>query len=317
MKRLVILMLLTGWPASALELSLPNAVEARSETLPQGRIRLPDAPWSPDSTPATAEGEITRRVLRVPIGAMTPLQLVGGLRTALEEEGFDEVFACANAACGGFDFRFQLDILGEPDMHVDLGNFVYLLMRSPRSDATPHTVSLLASRTQSTGFVHITTVSNPSAPPAPAVSSVPAQDPPQPVPEVPHDTPDAQDIVHSLAFRGHAVLEDLDFATGSAELGAGPYPSLETLATWLTRNPSARVVLVGHTDSIGSLEANTALSRRRAAAVATYLTGPLGVNPAQVQSSGAGFLAPVASNLTEEGRAANRRVEVVLLSLNR
>lgn len=316
MKRLLVLMLLAGSPVSALELALPNAVEARSETLPQGRIRLPDAPWSPDSAPAPAEGEITRRVLHVPIGAMTPLQLVAGLRTTLEEEGFDEVFACANAACGGFDFRFQLDILGEPDMHVDLRNFVYLLMRNPRSDASPHTVSLLASRTQTTGFVHITTVSIPSAPPAPGIAPEPDQTPPQLVPQAPDDGKEPQDIIHSLAFRGRAVLEGLDFGTGSAELNGGPYPSLETLATWLARNPSARVILVGHTDSIGSLEANTALSQRRAAAVAQRLQTQYGVNPAQVQSAGAGYLAPRASNLVEEGRALNRRVEVVLLSVD-
>lgn len=313
MRWLLLMLLLAAAPARALDLTLPNAIVARSETIPQGRIRLPDAPWTAGVEPATAEGEITREILRVPVGAMTPLQLVEGLRTNLSEEGFEEVFTCANEACGGFDFRFQLDILGEPDMHVDLGNFVYMLMRRPDSKASPHTVALLASRTQTTGFVHITMVSPPQTQPEAGPQSQPeaAAEAEAPVPAEP-----TQDVIHSLAFRGHAVLEDLDFATGSGELGEGPYPSLETLATWLGRNPSARIILVGHTDSIGSLEANTILSRRRAAAAADYLTEKLGVDPAQVQSAGAGYLAPRASNLIDDGRALNRRVEAVLLSID-
>lgn len=313
MKRLLAICILAAGPAAALDLTLPNAIEALSETIPQGSVRLPDAPWSPDVVPATVEGLVTRKVLRVPIGAMTPLQLVESLRTVLQEEGYDEVFTCANAACGGFDFRFQLDILGEPDMHVDLGNFVYVLMRSPDPDAAPHTVALLASRTQTTGFVHITTVAKPEAVPSLPPATDPEEPPPPSMAEMPEST---TDVVHALAFHGHAVLGDLDFGTGSSDLGDGPFASLETLAAWLSRNPSARIVLVGHTDSVGSLEANTSLSRRRAASVARYLTERLGVDAAQVQSSGAGFLAPIASNLTEEGRAANRRVEVVLLSLD-
>ena len=313
MRRLLFAFLVAAAPAKALELTLPNAIVARSETIPQGQVRLPEAPWSPDARPATAEGEITRRILRVPIGALTPLQLIEGLRTILEEEGYSEVFGCANAACGGFDFRFQLDILGEPDMHVDLGNFVYLLMRSPEADAVPHTVALIASRTQTTGFVHITTVSEPTQTDMPDTLI----EPDQPVEQATTETPGlVPDLILSLTGRGHAVLGDLDFGTGSAELGAGPFASLEALAEWLGQNPSASIVLVGHTDSVGSLEANTALSRRRAASVARYLTLQLGADPEQIQSSGAGFLAPVASNLSDEGRAANRRVEVVLLSLD-
>ena len=112
------------------------------------------------------------------------------------------------------------------------------------------------------------------------------------------------------------MLADLEFETGSADLGAGPYASLDDLATWLATNPSARIVLVGHTDAVGSLDANTSLSRRRATSVAERLVARFGTDPAQLQSAGAGYLSPVASNLTPEGRATNRRVEVVLLSLN-
>ena len=77
---------------------------------------------------------------------------------------------------------------------------------------------------------------------------------------------------------------------------------------------NADVLLVGHTDAAGGLEANIALSRRRAASVVAHLVGELGVSRAQVSAEGVGYLVPRASNLTDQGRAENRRVEVVLTS---
>ena len=71
---------------------------------------------------------------------------------------------------------------------------------------------------------------------------------------------------------------------------------------------------MGHTDAVGSLEANTALSRRRAEAVRRRLIDIHGADPAQVTAHGAGYLAPLASNLSAPGREMNRRVEAVLLS---
>lgn len=294
--------LLIAGPARALDPELPNATLVRSETEAAGQVRLPTAPWTPDAQPAIEIGAIQRDVFQVPASTRTPVQLLSNLRQTLAEDGYDEVFSCADMACGGFDFRFQLDIIGEPDMHVDLGNYLYVLMQAPDSRTDPRLVALVASRTRTTGFVHITTVSKPE----PVIDS--------PAPSPPAASPPPGNLTGALEILGKAVIDGLDFATGSAELGAGPYPSLESLADWLRENPTARVVLVGHTDSIGSLEGNTALSRQRAAAVARFLTGSLGVDPAQIQSSGVGYLAPLASNLTEAGRALNRRVEVVLLS---
>jgi OOP family OmpA-OmpF porin len=115
-----------------------------------------------------------------------------------------------------------------------------------------------------------------------------------------------------LMSEGHVALDDLAFETGAAALAAGDPASLADLAAFLAANPGARVTLVGHTDAEGSLEANIALSRRRAEAVAAVLVGQFGVARGQVAAAGAGWLAPRASNATPEGRARNRRVEAVL-----
>jgi OOP family OmpA-OmpF porin len=74
-----------------------------------------------------------------------------------------------------------------------------------------------------------------------------------------------------------------------------------------------RVALVGHTDATGSLDANIALSRKRAASVKDRLVRAYGIAVSRLDAEGMGYLAPIASNLTQAGRDANRRVEAVLL----
>ncbi|MEO9823566.1 MAG: OmpA family protein [Paracoccaceae bacterium] len=300
---IIALALLCASPAAALDLMPPNAVITKSQTEAAGSARIPKAPWSNTPTPLT-EGRIDRQAARIPQSDLTTLQLIQPIRDKLKSTGYSEVFSCADASCGGFDFRFQLDLLPAPDMYVDLGDYRYLVME--KGSGAPHTVAILASKSRSDGYVHVTQIFEANAP-------IPVQ-PTQQIQA--NDALDPMGIVERLTATGHAILPDLDFETGSAELGAGPYGSLQALALWLEGNPSARIILVGHTDSVGSLEANTALSTRRARSVAQRLATEFDVDTAQIEAAGAGYLSPVASNLSEEGRAANRRVEVVLLSLN-
>ena len=141
----------------------------------------------------------------------------------------------------------------------------------------------------------------------------------QPPPEASVDAlaeapPETPEIITCLQGSGHVVLKDLDFASGAGALSDRSYATLEALAAYLKANPARVVALVGHTDATGSLEANTALSRKRAEAVRARLIGKYEVPGGQVVAQGAGYLAPVASNLTQAGREANRRVEAVLLA---
>lgn len=305
MIRALCILLISASPLSALDLTPQNATVTREQTTPAGSVRLPDRPWATGTTPPIVEGAIRQQALRLANSSHTTLQLIDPLRNTLADLGYTEVFTCADASCGGFDFRFQLDLLGEPDMHVDLGDYRYLLMQKPGETTDPHSVSIIASRSQTTGFVHITEVSDATFSEETEVTT--------PAPELPVIPTPTGGTIERMLETGSAVLTDLDFATGSSELGPGPHTSLVNLAAWLAANPSARIILVGHTDAVGTLEANTALSRRRAQSVASRLTGAHGVPPDQIQAEGAGYLAPRAPNLTDEGRAANRRVEVVLL----
>ena len=299
---LTIALISLAFPVQALDLSPPGATLTAQVASQADSVRLPRSSWQPGVVFAETEGAIRRSAYLIPNSAMTTLQLIEPLRAALLEAGYEEVFTCADTACGGFDFRFQLDLLPAPDMFVDLGNYRYLLMEKP--GASPTTVSVLASNSARQGHLHVT-----------EVSDAEFSDLPLPETTVSDQPDDAEGLIESLLKTGHAVLSDLEFTSGSSELGPGPYASLETLASWLGDTPGARIVLVGHTDSVGSLEANTTLSRRRALSVLNRLVETLGANVNQIAADGAGALSPIASNLDPDGRAANRRVEVVILSI--
>jgi len=105
--------------------------------------------------------------------------------------------------------------------------------------------------------------------------------------------------------------DDVTFDFNSAVLKPEFRPQLEKVAKTLTDYPSTFVDVYGHTDSIGSAEANQRLSEQRAQTVANALT-TMGVQSARIATRGYGYTMPVASNDTEEGRARNRRVEIRL-----
>ncbi len=106
--------------------------------------------------------------------------------------------------------------------------------------------------------------------------------------------------------------QDILFATGSASL-TGPLRSdLAVLARHLNKYPDSNVQVIGHTDNVGSAAYNLNLSRQRASAVAAELISG-GLSSGRVTSIGKGEDQPVASNLTPEGRAQNRRVEIVIV----
>ncbi|MBS0420502.1 MAG: DUF4398 and OmpA-like domain-containing protein [Proteobacteria bacterium] len=111
--------------------------------------------------------------------------------------------------------------------------------------------------------------------------------------------------------RGMVVtLGDVLFDTGQATLKPGAMASINRLATYLSQNPNTKVLIEGHTDSVGSDDYNIGLSERRARAVATELESR-GIADSQIQTLGRGKDMPVASNSTAAGRQQNRRVEIV------
>jgi len=105
--------------------------------------------------------------------------------------------------------------------------------------------------------------------------------------------------------------ESITFDTGSSIVHADYADEIALVARSLRDNPDSTVLVIGHTDNVGSTAYNQALSERRAAAVAQILTGN-GVANGRVATVGRGYGVPVASNDTPGGRAQNRRVEIII-----
>ncbi len=288
--------------AGAVSLHFPaNATEEVVEVTPMDSYSIPVGPWKDGAIPTVvAEGAVSRSAWRIGAAGLTTLQILAPLRDQLTAAGFEILFECQTDDCGGFDFRFGTEVLPPPRMEVDLGDFRFL---STRNGA--EVVSLMVSRTAQAGFVQVIRVGPPEEA-APVVTEAPVM-------TAPSDQPPT-DFATQLDQAGHVVLTDLTFETGSAQLAPGPYPSLVSLAEYLKANPTRTVALVGHTDASGSLDGNIALSKRRAGSVLERLVSVYGIPRSQLDAEGMGYLAPVASNLTEAGREANRRVEVIVTS---
>lgn len=107
------------------------------------------------------------------------------------------------------------------------------------------------------------------------------------------------------------TLGDVLFDSGRADMKAGALRTLEQLAAFLKENPERDVVIEGHTDSVGSVEFNQALSERRALTVKDALV-ERGIAASRVTAVGFGPTKPLVGNDTPAGRQQNRRVEIVL-----
>jgi outer membrane protein OmpA-like peptidoglycan-associated protein len=306
---LTLLMLVPASPVAALTLDLSAAVlgeESRSEV--PGSYALPIAGFDGTTVPARkVEGALDQRAFRLDAAGQTTLAILGPLRDQVRAAGYEILFECEARSCGGFDFRFGTDVMPEPDMHVDLSDYRFLSAVSGEE-----VVSILVSRSANAAYVQITRVTKAPLKISPQRTEVALPD--TVVAPVTAVSNGAGGIGSALDENGVVVLDDLVFASGAATLAEGDYASLAAVAAWLQANPDGTVALVGHTDASGSLAGNIALSERRAEAVVEVLIETHGADRARVVAKGVGFLAPRATNQTEEGRQKNRRVEVIVTS---
>lgn len=117
------------------------------------------------------------------------------------------------------------------------------------------------------------------------------------------------DLVDKLAADGFVALH-INFATGKATIEPDSFTTLDAAAAALKATKDVRIEVAGHTDNAGTADANLRLSQQRAEAVAAALV-ERGVAAGRLAAKGYGQTVPVADNRTEEGRARNRRVELV------
>jgi OOP family OmpA-OmpF porin len=139
----------------------------------------------------------------------------------------------------------------------------------------------------------------------------PAEPPP------PRNEADAATLGMELKTTGHVVLHSLGFVEGRPVVLPESEPVVQAIADLLAHDPGLKLHVVVHSDYVTPAAASLDLTKKQAAAVVTMLTRRHGVQSARVHGAGVGPLAPVASNQTDEGRALNRRVELVPENVDR
>jgi outer membrane protein OmpA-like peptidoglycan-associated protein len=121
----------------------------------------------------------------------------------------------------------------------------------------------------------------------------------------------AAEIAKRLDSAGQVILSGILFDFNKAQLKPDSRAALDQIAAFLKSDPARKIYLVGHTDNVGGFDFNMQLSQARADAVVADLITTYGINPARLKGYGAGLLAPIASNVSDDGRAKNRRVELI------
>jgi len=118
-------------------------------------------------------------------------------------------------------------------------------------------------------------------------------------------------MADGISSTGHVAIYGIYFDFNKSDVKPESDPALQEINKLLSDNTNLKVFIVGHTDNVGGVDYNMKLSQARADAVIKVLTAKYKINPQRLKAHGVGQLAPVMPNKTDEGRAKNRRVELV------
>lgn len=267
------------------------------------------------------EGMVTRVVYLAP-EQRTPLEVFRNYQEELGNQRAELLYTCSAEACGG-EYRYGVghgggDIgLGDILFPVDLLNKEsysnaycavamarsgqrYGVFKLQQGDVELH-VAVLAWRAADTqyckAFNERTFVE---------VVSLEAK-----AREQKMITIKASELESTIASAGKIALYGILFDVDAATLKAESNAQIAEIGELLKRDAGLKLLVVGHTDNTGSVAHNMDLSQRRAQAVVAELVGKYGIAAERLEAQGLGSAAPVASNDTDEGRAKNRRVELV------
>lgn len=126
-------------------------------------------------------------------------------------------------------------------------------------------------------------------------------------------TADASSLSSEIEKSGHVAVYGINFDTGKATIQPDSEKVLAQIVQLLQQSPDLKLRIEGHTDNQGTAAANQLLSEKRAQAVVAWL-GSHRIAASRLTAKGLGQTAPIADNTTEEGRAKNRRVELVKIN---
>ena len=262
----------------------------------------------------TVEGKVTRVVYLAPTGT-SRLEVQRNYKEALDKAGFTRKFACDADACGRSSRINEPLILYAEHMRQTVG---YGRQSDPgflvlNSDRDPHYIwgTLKAEGRDVAVGIFIGMLTGTDDDPLNNRVGVFVETVEPKAMQTGQVTIDATSMQKGLAAEGKIALYGVYFDTGRADIKPESKPQLDEMAKLLAADRAIKVYIVGHTDNQGSVDANVALSQRRADAIAQALERDYKVDPKRIATKGLASYAPVASNDNDAGRAKNRRVELV------
>jgi OOP family OmpA-OmpF porin len=286
---------------------------------PLARSTASTGPGLVPSKVQRVEGQYTRLVYVGPEGR-SPLEVVRNYEQELTKNGFTRVYQCARAECGGSEADLTDRTLYT--MENRLANYPPAHSGRAPGQVTEYAFSsasdgrlLVAKRTGGAGDAWISVYV------ATGGSSMHKETVGHPIilvdlveglgMETKMVTVDASAMAKGIASDGHVALYGIRFDTDKTDIKPESAETIAEIAKFLKQEASVKLYVVGHTDNVGIYDYNIGLSQRRAAAVVAELTTRHGIPAARLKPAGSGPLSPVAPNETEDGRAKNRRVELV------
>jgi outer membrane protein OmpA-like peptidoglycan-associated protein len=238
------------------------------------------------------EGKITRIVYLAPQGR-TVLEVFRNYQGALKKAGFETLFICGPQGCGSSIANAYASSPDNQDYWGPEHGIRYVSAKLARPEGDVY-VSLLiddqGGDSRANAELYVIEVK-------PMESDL--------------ITVNAASLANDIKRAGHASVYGIYFDTGKADIKPESDATLKEIAKLLQGDAMLKLHVVGHTDNQGALDMNMDLSRRRADAVLGALTTKYAVPAGRLRAFGCGPYSPVASNDSEDGRAKNRRVELV------
>ncbi|MBN8534187.1 MAG: DUF4892 domain-containing protein [Rhizobiales bacterium] len=237
------------------------------------------------------KGRSTRYLYRGPVGRSS-LEVVRNYEQRLQGQGFETLFFCRTSECGGQDLWWAMtDQLKGTGLPPNWENQTYLAARLKRAEGDIIVAILSVEQGQEVrSMIDVVETRGMETDKIKVI--------------------DAAALKTSLDTHGRAALYGITFEFDKADIRAESKPQLDEIVAFLKANAQVSIVVAGHTDAKGAFDYNVDLSRRRAQSVVRALTSA-GIAASRLTPFGAGMASPVATNDSDDGRALNRRVEIV------
>jgi len=268
----------------------------------------------------TLEGAHTRLVYLIPEN-VSPLEVLRNYQEEITGKGGEILYECNDRECGGDPSRGSHGGGGEMSLSMYLRAEEHIkdkrdspgdCAQSPKIADQRYTVGAFSDTGAHLSVLTYTIKEWPGTCPAfigRTVAAVDIIEPKQRQQKM--VTVKAAEMAKKISDTGRIAIYGIYFDFNKADVKPESQPTLEQIAGLLKEDSNLKLLVVGHTDNVGTFPFNMDLSQRRATAVVDALTAQFNIDKSRLTPVGVSFAAPVASNRTEEGRAKNRRVELV------